>query len=630
VFGGGGYWGGAGRMGGGPGMGGAGMGRRLRSALDAADQDDILGKVYDIRVIRRMPEYLAWVKKHLAVAATGTAMRTVANMALPYLVAVATNRFIITGNLSGLNIAVLVYVGFALLMWAGQYLETLFLSYSGQGILYRMRTKMFDHLLQLSMSFFDHNKTGKVMSRVQNDVDQLQTLLTQDIIYLAADIVTLVGIAVVMIIMDARLALITLSVVPVLVIVMVIWQKYARVAVIRVRQAIAVVNDNLQESISGVRVVQGMSREEVNSGQFDNVNKANLDANVAAARMQAFMMPTVQILTDSGFCLVLIFGGLQALAGQTTPGVLLAFLLYIQRFFAPVQDLTMLYTDLQRAMASGIRIFELIDVEPEIKDSPQAVEMPPAKGDISFQHVSFGYEPGADVLHDVDFNINAGETVAIVGPTGAGKSSLTSLITRFYEAQEGEVLIDGRQVASVTQHSLRRQIGIVPQDPFLFSGTIEDNIRYGRPDASHEEVIEAAKTAGVHDSIMRLERGYDTPVGERGSNLSGGQRQFVCLARTVLADPAILILDEATSNVDTNTERIMQESLGHIAEGRTCVIVAHRLSTVTDADHIIVFEHGRIVEAGSHQELMTKQGLYYQLFQTLSAPGLDQETVQTG
>ena len=439
------------------------------------------GKVYDVRVIRRMPKYLAWVKKYLALAGTGTVMRTLANIAMPYLVAIATDRFIKTRNLSGLNIAVLAYIGFALLMWGGQYLETLFLSYSGQGILYRMRTQMFDHLHQLSMSFFDHNKVGKIMSRVQNDVDQLQTLLTQDIIYLAADTVTLIGIAVVMLTMNAGLALITLSVVPVLGIVMVIWQKYARVAFIRVRQAIAVVNDNLQESISGVRVTQGLSREGVNSEQFDTVNKAHFDANVSAARLQAFMMPAVQILTDTGFCLVLVFGGLEVLHGQTTAGVMLAFLLYIQRFFAPVQDLTMLYTDLQRAMASGARIFELIDVEPEIKDSPDAIEMPPIKGDISLQHVSFAYEPGAEVLHDVDFKVNPGETVAVVGRTGAGKSSLASLITRLYETHNGEVLIDGHNVASVTQQSLRRQIGVVPQDPFLFSGTIEDNIRYRTP-----------------------------------------------------------------------------------------------------------------------------------------------------
>jgi ATP-binding cassette subfamily B protein len=302
---------------------------------------------------------------------------------------------------------------------------------------------------------------------------------------------------------------------------------------------------------------------------------------------------------------------------------MLAFLLYIQRFFAPVQDITGLYTDLQQAMASGARIFELIDVEPEIKDKPDAVEMPKIKGDISLEHIRFGYEAGAEVLHDIDFYVKAGETVAVVGRTGAGKSSLASLITRLYETRSGAVLIDGYNVNSVTQRSLRRQIGVVPQDPFLFSGTIEDNIKFGRPEATHEEVVLAAKTAGVHQAIIRLEHGYDTVVGERGQNLSGGERQFVCLARAIMTDPAILIMDEATSSVDTNTEHIIQESMGRIARGRTCIIIAHRLSTVTNADRIVVFEEGKIVETGTHNELMDKQGVYYQLFQTLSSPGLE-------
>jgi len=272
-------------------------------------------------------------------------------------------------------------------------------------------------------------------------------------------------------------------------------------------------------------------------------------------------------------------------------------------------------------MASGARIFELLDIEPEIKDSPDAIEMPPVKGEVKFKQVSFAYEPGVEVLHDIDLTVNPGETVAIVGRTGAGKSSLASLTARFYEVDKGEVTMDGYNVQSVTQQSLRSQIGIVPQDPVLFSGSIGDNIRYGNMEASQQEVIEAAKTAGAHSFITRLEHGYDTPVGQRGGNLSAGQRQLICLARAILANPRVLILDEATSNVDTNTERIMQKALRRVTKGRTCLIIAHRLSTVTNADRIIVLEQGRVIETGSHQELLAKQGLYYQMYEALSLPG---------
>jgi ABC-type multidrug transport system fused ATPase/permease subunit len=598
---------------------GGGMGPPPHHRGGQFDDSDYLGKVYDNRVVARLPRYLAPVKGWLGIGACGIVVRSLATLALPYLVGIGTNH-IAQGDLGGLNMTAILFAVAALAMWGGQYLETLYLSYAGQSIIYRMRTEMFDHLHRLSLSFFDRNKVGKLMSRVQNDVQQLQELLTQGIFALLTSLLTLIGIAIIMFTINAKLALITLTVVPALAIIIIVWQKYARRAFISVRRAIATVNTQLQEDMAGVRVVQSLSREDENFEQFDEVNRRHLDANVTAVRLEALMMPTVNILTGVGFAIVIIMGGYQVLDGTMQVGFLVSFLLYIQRFFEPVLELAMQYTQLQRAMASGVRIFEMIDVAPEIQDSPDAIELPPVKGEISFKHVSFGYEPESDVLHDINLTIKAGENVAIAGQTGSGKSSLVNLAARFYEVERGEVTVDGYNVQSVTQRSLRQQIGIVPQTPILFSGSIEENIRYGKLGASLDEIIEVAKTVGAHNFINRLERGYETPVGQRGANLSAGQRQLICLARAILADPRILILDEATSNVDTNTERIMQKALRKLTKGRTCLTIAHRLSTVTNADRIIVLEQGRIIEEGPHQELLAKQGLYYKMYQTLSSP----------
>jgi ABC-type multidrug transport system fused ATPase/permease subunit len=585
------------------------------------DSDDVLGKVYDSRVISRLPRYLAPVKGWISLGASGMIISTLATMAAPYLVGNATDR-IIGGDLSGLGIIVIIYVAFSLANWGGQYLQNMYLAYAGQSIIFRMRTEMFDHLQRLSLGFFDRNQVGKLMSRVQNDVSQIQELVTQGILTLLTSLLTLVGIAVIMIMMNWRLALYTLAVIPFMVIMVVVWQKFARKAFIQVRRAIATVNSQLQEDMSGVRVIQSLSREEENMEQFDEVNKAHLDANVTAVKWEALMMPMVNIITGVSFAIVIIVGGFQVLDGVMSIGVLMSFLLYVQRFFDPVLELSMQYTELQRAMASGTRIFELLDVTPDIQDRPGAIELPPVKGEINFQHVSFGYEPDKDVLHDINLTVRPGETVAIAGQTGSGKSSLVSLSARFYEVEKGAVTVDGYDVRSVTQQSLRKQIGIVPQDPILFSGSIEENIRYGKLDASREKVIEVSKMVGAHNFISRLEKGYDTAVGQRGVNLSAGQRQLICMARAILADPRILILDEATSSVDTNTERIMQRALRKVTRGRTCLTIAHRLSTVTGADRIIVLEQGRIAEEGSHKELMARQGLYYKMYQTLSSPEL--------
>lgn len=588
----------------------------------AFDTDEVMGKVYDNRVVARLPKYLMPVKGKIGLGLVGIFVHTLTVLALPYMVGVATNK-IIDGDISGLIIVALIYIGISLFQWGGQYMETLYLAYAGQSVILRMRTQLFEHLHRLSMKFFDTHQVGKLMSRVQNDVQQLQELLTQGIFQLLTSLLTLVGIAIIMITINWKLALITLTVVPILAIAVAIWQKYARKAFITVRQAIATVNSQLQENMAGVRVVQSLSREDENLEQFDQVNKAHLDANVTAVKLEGLMMPLVNLLTGIGFGIVIVVGGFQVLDGAMSAGFLLSFLLYVQRFFEPIMMLAMQYTLLQRAMASGARIFELLDVEPEIIDSPDAIELPPVKGEITYRNVNFGYEEGKDILHDINLTIRPGETVAIVGQTGSGKSSLVNLTARFYETERGEVALDGHNVQSVTQQSLRQQIAIVPQTPMLFSGTIEENIRYGRLDATREEIVEVSKTVGAHSFIDRLKKGYETPVGQRGANISAGQRQLICLARAILADPRILILDEATSNVDTQTERIMQRALRKLTKGRTCLTIAHRLSTVTGADRIIVLEHGNIVEEGSHKELLAKKGLYYRMYQTLSAPDID-------
>jgi ABC-type multidrug transport system fused ATPase/permease subunit len=585
------------------------------------DSDEVIGKIYDSKVIAKLPKYLLPVKKWIGIGAGGMLVSALTTLATPYLVAIATNN-IVNGDLNALNIIAIVFVVIAVVMWFGGYWQSLYLSYAGQSVIYRMRTELFAHLHNLSLSFFDTHQVGKLMSRVQNDVQQLQELVTQGILSLITSLLTLVGIAAIMISMNWKLGLIMLTIVPVMILGVWVWQKYARQAFIRVRRAIATVNSQLQEDIAGVRVVQGLSRENENMGQFDQVNRAHLDANVTAVKLEAAMMPMINILTGISFAIVLIVGGFQVLDGAMQVGFLMGFLLYVQRFFDPILELSMQYTELQRAMASGARIFELLDVRPDIQDSPDAIDLPPIKGDIQFENVSFGYEPDKEVLHDINLSVRPGETVAIVGQTGSGKSSMVSLIARFYEIEKGSLKIDGHDIRNVTQQSLRHQIGIVPQDPILFTGTVEENIKYGRMNATREEVVEVAKTVGANSFINRLDKGYETPVGQRGANLSAGQRQLICLARAILADPRILILDEATSNVDTHTERIMQRALRKLTRGRTCLTIAHRLSTVTGADRIIVLEHGRIVEEGSHKELLARQGLYHRMFQTLSAPEL--------
>jgi ATP-binding cassette subfamily B protein len=477
---------------------------------------------------------------------------------------------------------------------------------------------MFNHIQKLSLSFLDRNEVGRVMSRVQNDVTVLQELLTTGLLTVLQDFVSLGLVVLFLLYLDVQLALVTFTVIPVLVAVMALWQIRARRAFIRVRQAIAIVNANLQENVSGVRVIQSLSREDENSRRFARVNSDNLSANVEAGRVTAAVMPAVELLVSVATALVILVGGIRLLNGNVEVaagvGTIVAFALYVQRFFDPIRDLVLQYTQLQRAMAGGQRIFEVLDTKPEIVDAEDSVVLDDVRGDVVFDNVSFEYVPGIPVLDEINIRVKPGETLALVGATGAGKSTLTSLVARFYDVSRGRLLIDGHDIRDIQRHSLARRLGIVLQDPFLFSGTVADNIRYGRLDATDEDIVQAAKTVGAHDFIKRLPHAYDTALYERGHNLSLGQRQLIAFARAVIADPRILILDEATANVDTRTEVLIQRALKKMLKGRTSFVIAHRLSTVRGADRIILLENGRIVEEGTHAHLLAHGGLYANLY----------------
>jgi ATP-binding cassette subfamily B protein/subfamily B ATP-binding cassette protein MsbA len=575
------------------------------------------GKATDARrTLRRLAGYLRPFWPPLTLVVGLVLIATLLQLAGPYLIGRAIDEFIEKGDRRGLATTMWLLLGTYLGAWGAQYGQYAIMAIVGQKVLYNIRTQIFDRILTLSLRFFDEHEAGDLISRLVNDVDVINQVLNVGLVQTASSGLTLIGIVAAMLRLNTRLAWATSIIVPVMGIATVFFSERARTAFRRTRYTIGEVSADLEENIAGVRVAQAFAREGQNIERFDELNRANRDANVSAQGITAAFSPTLDVLSTIGLAVVIGYGGYLALHDLVTVGVIVSFLAYVRHFFQPIQQIAQLYAQLQSALAGAERIFELVDTEPEVVDAPEAVEMPPIRGRVEFDQVSFRYQPEEPVLDDVSLVAEPGQVVALVGPTGAGKTTIAHLIGRFYDVApwKGTVRIDGYDVREVTRASLRRQMGIVLQETFLFSNTVMENIRYGRLDATDEEVIEAAKQAHAHSFITRLPQGYQTRLSERGSNLSQGQRQLLSIARAILADPRILILDEATSSVDTRTELLIQQALAQLLLGRTSIVIAHRLSTIRRADQLLVIDEGRIVERGTHDDLLARRGVYYDLY----------------
>lgn len=586
---------------------------RIRQML--RDDDELLGKAYDSRLVRRLGGYMAPYKSSLTLAIILMTISSLLGVSGPAIIGLAIDNGIRAGALDVLRFWTLVFLITTVGEWLTNRARVRIMAYVGTKIVADVRSELFRHLHRLTLNFYSNYSVGRLMSRLIGDVGVLLDFVTWSITGLFRSVFNLVGIVVAMLILNWQLALVAFAVMPLMILLTNYWRDRVRQAYRATRQRLALINGFLNESISGIRVTKSFTREERNFQHFDDLNLSFFDANVQATRLAALFFPGVDFIGSLATALVVGVGGWLVLGDALTAGTLVAVVLYVERFFDPIRELAQRYNTFQATMAASERLFELLDLEPDLVDVPGAQPLPHILGEIEFRNVSFAYsQEGRPVLHNINLHAAPGERIALVGETGAGKSTIIRLLSRFYDVTEGELTIDGYDVREVTSDSLRQQLGIVLQDTFLFTGSVADNIRYGRLDATDEEVLNASKAVGAHEFISRMTDSYDSEVGENGSNLSVGQRQLISFARALLADPRILILDEATSSVDTATERVIQRALDTLMEGRTSFVIAHRLSTIINADQIVVLDHGRIIEQGTHQELLARRGRYFNLY----------------